>query len=310
LGFRDEEESRRDERAQASAEEASTRTERDREGPSRVSPLLLLLALLLLALLAGAAVLLWKSLGESTSGTSVTKDFIDSAGPKPHVRLTNAAGQVRVEGTEGSKSVDYEATRYAMAADPAAAKQRASEVPVDISREDSKIVIETDGGENTGADYTLRVPTGGSVEVESEAGDVEVSGVSGNVKVQAEAGDVTVRDGGGDVKVEAPQGDVTVGDFNTDTGGAELEVGSGDVSLEDLIVGTLEASVEAGDVTLSGRFSGGGRVSVQTGDIIARLPPEDTRDLILQTRVGSVLREPANKASNGQGSEKQKQQGS
>jgi DUF4097 and DUF4098 domain-containing protein YvlB len=275
-----------------------------------MSPLLLLFALLLLALLAVAAILLWRSLGESISGTSITTDSIDSAGPEPRVRLANAAGQVRVEGVKGSRSVDYEATRYAMAADPAAAKQRASEVPVDISREDSKIVIETDGGEDTGADYTLRVPTGSSVEVESEVGDVEVSGISGNVTVGAEAGDVRVRDVGGDVKVEAPRGEVSVGDVNTDTGSANLEVGVGDVSLEDLILGTLEASVEAGDVTFSGRFSGGGRVTVETGDIVARLPPEDTRDLTLETRIGSVLRDSADGASNDQGSEAKDQQGS
>ena len=270
-----------------------------------MSPLLLVLAVLLLALLALGTVLLWRSLGDSISGTSVAKDSIDSAGPEPHVRLTNAAGLVRVEGVKGLKSVEYEATRYAMAADPAAAKQRASEVPVDISREDSKLVIETDGGRDTGADYTLRVPKGSSVEVESEAGDIEVSGLSSNVTVAADAGDVAVRGVGGGIKIEAPQGDVTVGDVNTDTGGVELEVGSGDVFLKDLIVGTLEASVEAGTVTLSGRFSGGGRVSVQTGDIIARLPPEDTRDLTLETRVGSVLREPPDGSSNGQGSKKQ-----
>jgi DUF4097 and DUF4098 domain-containing protein YvlB len=275
-----------------------------------MSPLLLLFALLLLALLAVAAILLWRSLGESVSGTSIARDSIDSAGPDPRVRLANAAGQVRVEGVKGSRSVDYEATRYAMAADPAAAKQRASEVPVDISREDSKNVIETDGGGNTGADYALRVPTGGSVEVESEAGDVEVSAISGNVTVGAGAGDVRVRDVGGDVNVVAPGGDVSVGDVNTHTGSANLEVGVGDVSLEDLILGTLEASVEAGEVTLSGRFSGGGRVTVETGDIIARLPPDDTRDLTLETRVGSVLREPADGASNVQGSEPDEQQGS
>jgi len=273
-------------------------------------PLLLSFALLLLGLLAVAAILLWRSLGKSVSGTSIARDSIDSAGPDPRVRLANAAGQVRVEGVKGSRSVDYEATRYAMATDPAAAKQRASEVPVDISREDSKIVIETDGGGNTGADYALRVPTGGSVEVESEAGDVEVSAISGNVTVGAGAGDVRVRDVGGDVNVEAPRGDVSVGDVNTDTGSANLEVGVGDVSLEDLILGTLEASVEAGEVTLSGRFSGGGRVTVETGDIIARLPPDDTRDLTLETRVGSVLREPADGASNVQGSEPDEQQGS
>jgi hypothetical protein len=292
LGFRGEEEPGR-------AEHAQTGARRDRGRPTL---LLLLFALLLLALLAVAAILLWRSLGESISGTSIARDSIDSAGPEPRVRLANAAGQVRVEGVEGSGSVDYEARRYAMASDPASAKQRASEVPVDISREDSMIVIETDGGENTGADYALRVPTGGSVEVESEVGDVEVSGISGNVTVSAEAGDVRVRDLGGDVEVQAPRGDVSIADVNTDTGSANLEVGVGDVSLEDLILGTLEASVEAGDVILSGRFSGGGRITVETGEVIARLPPDDTRDLTLETRVGSILREPADEAKEQQGS--------
>ena len=294
-------ESGRDERAQTPTGQVPTGTDRGR--PSRMSPLLLLFAGLLLALLSVAAILLWRSFSESISGTSVTRDSTDAAGSEPRVRLANAAGQVRVEGVKGSRSVDYEATPYAMAADPVAAKQRASEVPVDISREDSKIVIETDEGGNTGADYALRVPTGGWVEVESEAGDVEVSGISGNVTVGAEAGDVTVRDVGGDIKVEAPRGDISVGDVNTDTGSAKLEAGVGDVSLEDLILGTLETSVEAGDVTLSGRFSGGGRVSVETGDIIVMLPPEDTRELTLETRVGSVLRESSDGDSNGQGSE-------
>jgi Putative adhesin len=279
--------------------------ERDRGRPSRTSPLLLLLAVLILVLLAVAALLLWRSLGDSISGTSVARDSIDSAGPKPHVQLTNAAGQVRIEGVEGSESVEYEATRYAMGSDPATAKQQASEVPVDISREDSEITIETDGGRDTGADYALRMPAGGSVEIESEAGDVEVSGLEGNIKVAAESGDVTVRGVGGGVNVSVPQGDVNITDVNTDTGGAELEVGSGDVFLEDLILGTLEAGVEAGSVTLSGRFSGDGRVAVETGDIIARLPAEDTRDLTLQTRVGSVLREPPE--AKGNDSEKQKQ---
>ena len=283
-------------------EEAAQAPRARERGRPRTSPLLLLLAALILALLAVAAVLLWRSLGDSISGTSVAQDSIDSAGPKPRVHLTNAAGRVRVEGVEGSNSVEYEATRYAMGPDPAAAKQRASEVPVDISREDSRITIETDGGRDTGADYDLRVPAGSSVDIESEAGDVEVSGLTGNVRVAAEAGDVTIGNVGGGVNVSVPQGDVTVANVNTDTGGAELEVGSGDVFLEDLILGTLEASVEAGSVTLSGRFSGDGRVSVETGDIIARLPAEDTRDLTLQARVGKVLREPTD-----EGSENQKQ---
>jgi DUF4097 and DUF4098 domain-containing protein YvlB len=259
--------------------------------PRRFPPLLLLLAvLLLLALLAVVGLLVWRSLDDDLSGTSVVSDSIDS-GPNPRVRLTNAAGQVRVEGVEDLESLEYEVRKYAMASDPVAAKKRASEVPVNLSREDSTIVLATDGGRDTGADYLLRVPSGGSVEVESGAGDVEVTGLSGDVTVAAEAGDVTVRNTGSDVTVEAPQGDVTIGEVNTDTGQAELEVGTGDVTLQDVIVGTLEIHVEAGDVALSGRFSGSGRVLVETGNITANLPPEDTRELTLETRVGEVVRE-------------------
>ena len=261
-----------------------------RDGRSRLSPLLLLFAALLLALLAVAGLLLWRSLGDNLSGTSVARDSIDS-GPEPRVRLTNGAGQVRVEGVEGLDSVEYEVTKYAMGPDPAAAKREASEVPVDLSRQDSTFVLETDGGRGTGADYALKVPAGGAVEVESGAGDVEVSGLSGVVKVLAEAGDVTVRNAGSDVTVAAPRGDVVIDDVSTETGQVELEVGSGDVALRDLIVGTLEASVEAGSVTLSGRFSGSGRIFVETGAITANLPPEDTRELTLETSVGQVMRE-------------------
>jgi DUF4097 and DUF4098 domain-containing protein YvlB len=286
VSFGDEEEPRR----RQPASPVPARIERMRGGPSRVPPLLLLLAVLLVALLAVAAILLWRSLGDTLSGTSVAQDSIAS-GPKPRVRLATNAGQVRIEGVRGLESLEYEVTKYATAGDPAAAKREASQVPVDLSREDSSFVLKTDGGRDTGADYTLRVPSEGSVEVESGAGDIEVNGLSGDVTVLAGAGDVTVRNTGSDVSVEAPRGDVLVGDVNTETGQAEIKVGSGDVTLQDIVVGTLEADVEAGDVTLTGRFSGSGRISVETGDIIANLPPEDTRELTLETRVGGVERQ-------------------
>jgi hypothetical protein len=288
VSVRGEEEPRRPEPEARSGVPVPARTGHD--GPTRLRFLLLLLAVLLLALLAVTAFLVWRSLGDNLSGTSIARDSIDS-GPEPRVRLTNAAGQVRVEGMDDLESVDYEVTKYALASDPAAAKRRASEVPVDLSREGSTVILETDGGRGTGADYLLRVPSGGTVEVQSGAGDVEVTGLSGDVTVAAEAGDVTVRNTGSDVTVEAPQGDVAIGGVSTDTGQAELKVGTGDVTLQDMIVGTLEAHVEAGDVTLSGRFSGSGRIFVETGNITANLPPEDTRELTLETRVGQVVRE-------------------
>ena len=238
-----------------------------------------------------AAVFLWRTLGEEVPGASVARDSIDST-REPKVTITNGPGDVSVEGANGTEAVEYEVTRYAVAGDPAAARGAASEVPVDVSREGSTVTVETDSGGETGADYVVGMPAGGGVDVEAEEGDVEVSGLDGNVTVRAESGDVTVRDAAGDVTVEAGQGDVTVGGMRTDTGNLELTVGSGDVTLEDLIVGTLEANVEAGDVTLSGRFSGEGRVSGGAGDITADLPSGDAPNLALQTLVGGISREP------------------
>jgi len=253
--------------------------------------LVAILALLLVALVVGA-LLLWRSLGEDLSGTATASDSINATAD-PRVVLTNAAGQINVEGVDDLRAVEFEVTKHALGKDPATAKQRASDVPVDVSREGDEVNLRTGGGRGTGADYTLRVPTGASVQIESEAGAVEVTGVDGGVEILAEAGDVSVSEVQGSVTVEAPQGDVDVVAVSTDTGQVELDVGSGDISLEDLVVGTLEASVESGDVVLSGRFSGGGRVFVGTGDITTRLPAEDTRELTLEANVGRVEREDA-----------------
>jgi len=276
---------------------AGERERRRRPG----SPLLLaaIVGLLVVVLVFGV-ILLLRTLGDSVSDTSVTRESIKS-GPNPHVRLVNGPGQVRVEGAEDLKAVEYKAVRYARGPDPAAAKQNASEVPVDFSRDDSALVLKTDGGRDTGADYTLRVPARSAVEVESGAGDVQVTGISGNVTVKADAGDVEISNVGGSVTVEAPQGDVNLSGMNTETGQAELTVGSGDVAMQDLVLGTLETSVEAGDVTLSGRFSGSGRVAVGTGSIEARIPFEDAKNLTLETSVGEVVREGAPEGS-GEGS--------
>ncbi len=181
------------------------RSRRTRERPSRPNLLIVVAALLLLALLVVVAVFLWRTLGDEVPGASVARDSMDS-GREPRVEITNGSGDVSVTGAEGSEAVEYEVTRYAVAGDPAAARSAASEVPVDVSREGSTVKLGTDGGGETGADYSVMVPSGGGVEVESEEGDVEVTGLDGDVTVRAESGDVTVRDVAGDVTVEAGGG--------------------------------------------------------------------------------------------------------
>ncbi len=244
---------------------------------------------LLILILAVGGVLLWRWYGDQVGGTSSFEDSVAS-GPEPLVRLTNGPGQVRVEGVE-AEAVEISAERYARGSDPAAARENASGVAVDVAREGSTLEISSDGGRGTGVDYSLRVPAGSKVEIESAAGDVEIAGVADSVGAKAEMGDVTVRDVRGSVTVEAPRGDVAVEGVSTETGNVEISVGSGDLRLRDLLVGILEARVEAGSAELLGRFAGGGRLTVETGSIAVRVPPEDVRELALEARVGGVARE-------------------
>jgi len=243
----------------------------------------------LLALVIGG-VILWLSYGDRAGGTSVFEDTFDS-GPEPVVRLTNGSGQVNVEGVEGLESVEISAKRYARGSNPTAARENASGVPVNVDGEGSTVEISSGGGGGTGVDYDLRVPPGTAVEVESEAGDVDISGLDNSATVRVESGNVSLKDVQGSITIEVSQGDVTVEAVSTETGNAEITIGSGDLELENILVGILEARVEVGDATLLGRFSGSGRVLVETGSISVQLPSEDTNDLNFETRVGEVVRE-------------------
>lgn len=306
MSFEPENEARRGARGRTSGrpsadglwtERATTGEERRRGRPvGRPERRLVLLAvgLLLLALVAGA-LLLRLSYGDRVGGTSVFEDSVDS-GSEPVVRLTNGPGQVRIEGSKGLETVEISAKRYARGSSSAAAKDNAATVPVNVDNGSSALEISSEGGGGVGVDYDLKVPPGSTVEVESAAGDVEVSGLDNDATVRAEAGDVSVNNVRGSVTIDAPQGDVALKSSGTETGRAEIQIGAGDLSLEDVVFGILESQVEAGGATLSGRFSGSGSIFVQTGNISVRLPPEDARELDLQTRVGEVVREDEQKS--------------
>jgi hypothetical protein len=250
----------------------------------------MVLLLVVLAALALGALFAWRSSGNDVSGKSVAEDSV-SSGPNPQIRISNPRGAVRIEGMEGLKSIEYEVTKYALGRDKDEARQRASEITGDITSEGSLFVIEAGGNRNTGAGYTLRVPKGSPVEAEAGAGEVSVSGVEGEVTVRVTAGDVVVRETRDSVSIEAQRGDVKISDVSTDAGRVEAELDVGDLELEDLVVGTLDARVGTGVATLDGRFSGDGAVLVQTGNIIVEVPPEDTTELDLETLIGDVVRE-------------------
>ena len=69
--------------------------------------------------------------------------------------------------------------------------------------------------------------------------------------------------------VSAPEGDLTA------------EVGAGDLALEDIEAGRVEAEVETGGASVTRPFSGAGELYVETGDIVVDAPEEAVEDLDL-----------------------------
>lgn len=186
------------------APEAERRRDRLSGRPERGLLPAVAAGLVLLALVVGG-ILLWLSYGDRAGGTSVFEDSVES-GPEPVVHLANGPGQIRVEGVEGLESVEISARRYARGRNPAAAKENASGVPVDVAGEGSNLEISSDGGSGTGVDYDLRVPSGSVIEVESGAGEVTVSGLENDITVLAESGDISVEDVRGSIVIEAQAG--------------------------------------------------------------------------------------------------------
>lgn len=270
--------------------ETPARDRRDRR-TRRIPRFLPVVVVLLVIVLVVGGLLFWRSYNNRAGGTNVYKESVDT-GPAPAVQVKNGLGRVQVETQPGLKSVNIEARRHARGADTASAQQRAATVAINIKREGNTLTIEAAGKRNTGVDYVIQVPPDSSVEVSTKTGNVSISGVNGNVTARTGAGDATVSNVRGSVTLDIPSGDVTLENVSTETGQARLKVGTGNVTLRNLVLGTLDTTVDAGDAIISGRFRGGGQVYVDKGNITLEVPAADVANLKLNTNIGEVITKP------------------
>ena len=112
---------------------------------------------------------------------------------------------------------------------PEEAKARAQEYTVIIEESDALVVIRQPDVSGLTVDLTIRLPEAASVEIRTEAGDVEVLDHPAGVRVNRRSGDVKVRGAVGPVEVSADSGDVSVEDIESPS--VALETKSGDLSL-------------------------------------------------------------------------------
>jgi hypothetical protein len=128
---------------------------------------------------------------------------------------------------------------------------------------------------------SIRVPTGSSVEVVSEAADVNATGRFDQAEVKTAAGDVRLDEVEGDVRVKCVSGDVTLGTIGGEAnvnsvsgdasigsvaGEAVLQSVSGDIELREA-GGPVQAKTISGDVRIGSAMKGQVAMQSVSGDL-------------------------------------------
>lgn len=118
--------------------------------------------------------------------------------------------------------------------------------------------------------FTLKVPSGITLQVHTVAGDVLVRGARGDVSAASVSGDVVLSD--------------------VAAGSLEARTVSGDVTLRGVDAAEVEAQTVSGDVVYQGQIRARGDYSLQTlsGDVDLRIPATTNAELRGSTFSGSV----------------------
>ena len=118
---------------------------------------------------------------------------------------------------------------------------------------------------NESCNLTIFVPSMNGVEVWTNAGDLDISGMAGLLDLHTSAGDVEIASHQGEVRLRTSAGDVALRDIS---GPISIETSAGDIRLI-RVDGPVEASTSAGDVyaELNAGYTGQIRASTTAGDI-------------------------------------------
>jgi DUF4097 and DUF4098 domain-containing protein YvlB len=199
--------------------------------------------------------------------------------------LGNISGDIVITGGTGEQVVINAVKRGKTAEDLKA-------VQIEVTATAARVEVRTKYPQekrniNASVDYTVSVPRGAAVIVNSVSGDMKVSNidgalrintVSGDVDVTAAAqlesaktvsGDVTVTTAGsaGDITAASVSGDVTI--KSAKAKGFDLNSVSGSVTMTDVTCDRVKANSISGDMIFSGPLAKGGRYAFQShsGDV-------------------------------------------
>ena len=160
--------------------------------------------------------------------------------------ISNLSGDIEIHGRPGTE-IRVEAEKHGHG-DP-------SLVSIEVSQTGDRVRIETKYSkgkkhDHVSVDFSVTVPTGTSVSVESVSGDVEVENIGGELEAESVSGDVTVTKAENLLAATSVSGEVTV-EGATSREHPEIGSVSGDVRVTGLKAREVEVSSVSGDVILT-----------------------------------------------------------
>ncbi|UCE40601.1 MAG: DUF4097 family beta strand repeat protein [Candidatus Aminicenantes bacterium] len=185
------------------------------------------------------------------------------------VEIRNISGDVDVV-TWDRNEVKIDALKTSKASSMDKAKENASKVKIEVTRENGILKIETKYPKpsiknlSVSVNYKVTIPSQAAVKAKSVSGSVTLENIGGNAAAETKSGNVTVYGARNGAKAETVSGSVKVRDIDNGvycktasgnvraenvTGNADLKCVSGDVTAEN-IRGDVEADTVSGNVKL------------------------------------------------------------
>jgi len=139
-----------------------------------------------------------------------------------------------------------------------------------------------------GADYTLDVPAGASLEIRNPQGRIRVEGMQADASVESVGGDISIRDFSGHLSVRSIAGDIEV---IRPSGIVEADSITGNLHFVSPATTRLHGSTTSGRILYEGDFMGRGDyiLSAYSGDVDIVCPPSASYELSAKTLKGKVI---------------------
>jgi DUF4097 and DUF4098 domain-containing protein YvlB len=205
---------------------------------------------------------------------------------EPRVSLNNVKGHVLVRGWDKAQvHVVYTVASPRMEVDSQIMPDTG---PADKVHFETHLLDATLPASEQGADYTLDVPTGASLDIRNPQGRIRVEGMQADASVQSVGGDISIRDYSGHLIVRSVAGDIEI---IRPSGNVEASTITGNLHFVSPATTKLHGSTTSGRILYEGDFMVRGDyiLSAYSGDVDIVCPPSASYELSAKTLKGKVI---------------------